>query len=81
MESILDRKLGGKVRDVLELLRLENRVIDDLFELELFCKVIGNQPLCQFVGNDSIQQVELVDPIERLTDRDRVEQVSEGMRV
>ena len=63
--------------NVLELLHLENRVVDDLLELQLLCKVVGNQPLRQLVGNDGIQQVELVDPIERFSRRNRVQQISE----
>jgi hypothetical protein len=52
MQRALDRKFGGKVRNVFELLHLENEVIHD--PLKLLCQVVCNRSVRQLVGNDSI---------------------------
>ncbi len=65
------------MRNILERLRLEDRMVDDMREPEPFRQVVCDQSLSQLVGLDGIEQVQLVDPVERLCDGGRVEQVAD----
>ena len=63
--------------DILEVFHAENRVIDDMFQLQLFRQIVGDKGLRQFIGRDGVQQVEFVNAVHRLLYRDRVKQIAD----
>jgi len=64
------------MRNILKALCLEDRVIDDLFELHPLRKIVCDQTLRQFIGGDRIQQVKLVCSVKSFFYRDRVQQIA-----
>ena len=63
--------------NILELFHAEDRVIDDMFQLELFGQIVGDKGLRQFIGRDGVQQVEFVNAVHRLLYGDRVKQIAD----
>jgi LysR family transcriptional regulator, transcriptional activator for dmlA len=58
--GVFNSELRGKVWNILEVLHAEDRVIDDMFQLQLLGQIVGDQALRQFIGTDGVQQVELI---------------------
>jgi hypothetical protein len=56
MQGALDRKLGGKVRNIFEIFHLENGVIYDLLKLQLLCQVVGDQPCVNSSGTTAFKR-------------------------
>ena len=58
------------------MLYAKNRVVDDMFQLQLLGQIVGNETLRQFIGSDGVQQVELIHSVQRLLYRYGIKQIA-----
>ena len=76
-QSVFNSEFRGKVRNILEVVHAEDRVIDDMFQLQPLGQIVGDKALRQFIWNDGVQQVELIHSVQRLLYGDRIEQIAD----
>src|ERR1700733_6328843 len=56
-DRALNGELGGKVRNVLEMLNAKHRVVNNVRQLEFFCEIVSNEPLRQLIWSDGVEKV------------------------
>ena len=76
MQGAFYSEFRGEVRDIFKMLHPENRVVDDMFQLQFLGQIVSDETLRQFVGRDGIQQLELIHSVHRLLYRYGIEQIA-----